>query len=55
MTKGDVKDVLNRVLDWPPDDQAKLVRFVRELELWRDDEVIVDEAYEQAGRRQGSI
>ena len=32
MTRGEVKEILNRVLNWPDDDQAKIVRVVRELE-----------------------
>jgi hypothetical protein len=48
MTKEEVKEVLDRVLNWPADDQAKFVRFVRELEQWREDEVIIEEAREQA-------
>jgi len=55
MTSGEVREVLNRVLHWPAQDQAKLVRFVRELEQWREDEVIVYEAREQAGSRQRSV
>ena len=47
MTRGEVKKVLNRVLNWPADDQEKLVRFVWELERWHEDRVIIDEAREQ--------
>jgi hypothetical protein len=32
MKKDDVKAVLDRVLSWAPDDQEKVVRFVREVE-----------------------
>ena len=48
MTRGEVREILNRVLNWPADDQAKFVRFVHELEQWREDRVIFDEAREQA-------
>jgi hypothetical protein len=48
MTRGEVKEVLNRVLNWPSDDQAKLLRFVLELEQWHEDCVITDEAREYA-------
>jgi hypothetical protein len=48
MTRGEVKKILNRVLKWSDDDQAKIVRFVHELEQWREDEVIVNEAREHA-------
>jgi hypothetical protein len=48
MTRGEVKEILNRVLNWPDDDQAKIVRFVLEFEQWHEDHVIVDEAREQS-------
>jgi len=51
MTKREVKEVLKRVLSWPDDDQAKIIRFVREFEQWREDQVIVDEAREYANSR----
>jgi hypothetical protein len=47
MTRNEVKEILNRVLDWPADDQEKLVRFVFELERWYEDRVIIDEARQQ--------
>lgn len=43
-----MKAILNRVLNWPDDDQGKIVQFIYELEQWREDEVIIDEAREQA-------
>jgi len=42
MTRGEVKEILNRVLSWSDDDQEKLVRFVRELEQWRADHDMID-------------
>jgi hypothetical protein len=51
MTNDDVKEILNRVLNWPADDQAKIVRFVRELEEWRADHDVIDETGEQANSR----
>jgi len=30
-TRGEVKEILDRVLSWSDDDQAKIVRFVLEL------------------------
>jgi hypothetical protein len=48
MTKGEARELLNRVLSWPDDDQEKIVRFVRELERWRADHDIVDDEGEQA-------
>ena len=38
-----VKEIFERVLDWPADDQEKLARFVRELEQWRADDEVFDE------------
>jgi hypothetical protein len=51
MTRDEVKKILNRVLNWPDDDQAKVVRFVRELEQWRDDHDILDDEGEQVNGR----
>ena len=51
MTRGEVKEILNRVLRWSDDDQAKFVRFVRELERWRDDHDIVDKEGKQVNGR----
>jgi hypothetical protein len=48
MTRGEVKEILNRVLTWSDDDQKKIVRFVREMEQWRADHDLIDEAGEQA-------
>jgi hypothetical protein len=42
MTRGEVKEILNRVLSWSDDDQAKIARFIREMEQWRADHDIVD-------------
>lgn len=46
MTSAEAKQILNRVLHWPAD-QEKLVRLVWELERWYEDRVIIDEAREQ--------
>ena len=45
MTRETIKDILDRVLTWPPDDQEKVARFAREVEqrLGRDD--ITDEEW----------
>jgi hypothetical protein len=44
MTRDQVKEILDRVLAWPADDQEKVARFVREVEERRDD--ITDEEWE---------
>ena len=44
MTRDQVKEILDRVLSWPADDQEKVARFVREVEQRRDD--ITDEEWE---------
>ena len=51
MTRGEVKEILNRVLNWSDDDQAKFVRFVRELEQWRAEHDVVEDEAGQAKSR----
>ena len=46
MKKDDVKAVLGRVLTWPPDEQEKVARFVREVEQRRGDDNIGEEEWE---------
>ena len=46
MTKDQVKEILDRVLSWPPADQEKLARFVREVEQQRTDDGLSDEEWE---------
>ena len=46
MKKDDVKAVLGRVLSWPPDEQEKVARFVREVEQRRADDDIGEEEWE---------
>jgi hypothetical protein len=45
MTKDQVKEILDRVLSWPPADQEKVARFVREVEQRRgeNDDISDDE------------
>ena len=34
MERQEMKEVVERILTWPDEDQDKLVRFVNELEEW---------------------
>jgi hypothetical protein len=55
MTKEQVKQILDRVLTWPQEDQEKVARFARQVELRRDADDITDEEWnvieERAARR----
>jgi hypothetical protein len=55
MTKDRVKEILDRVLNWPPDDRERLARFVQEVERRRADDDITDAEWqiieERAARR----
>lgn len=43
MTKDQVKELLDRVLTWPEDDQEKLAQFVHEIEQLRAGDDLTDE------------
>ena len=55
MTRDQVKEILDRVLSWRPDEQERVARFVREVEQRRGGDDITDEEWkiieERAARR----
>jgi hypothetical protein len=51
MTKDQLKELLDRVLTWPEDDQEKLAQFVREVEQLRAGDDITDEEWRIIERR----
>jgi len=46
MTRDQFEEILNRVLNWPADEQEKVARFVREVEQRRADDDIGEEEWE---------
>jgi hypothetical protein len=55
MTKDQVKEILDRILTWPQEDQERIARFARQVEQRRGDDDITDEEWriieERAARR----
>ena len=55
MTRDQVKEILDRVLSWPPDDQERVAQFAREVEQRRRGDDISDEEWkiieERAARK----
>lgn len=45
MTKEQVKDILDRVMTWPAEDQERVVRFVQQLEEGVSADDITDEEW----------
>ena len=46
MTKNQLKEILDRVPTWAPEDREKVARFVREVEHRRADDDITDKEWE---------
>ena len=46
MKRDEVKDVVDRVLSWPTEDQEKLVRFVNEIEQRHSGDDRTDEEWD---------
>ena len=54
MTKDEVKEILDRVLTWPPADREKVARFARDVEERLGDDISAEEwkiIEERAARR----
>lgn len=45
MTKQQLKDILNRVLAWSPEDQERVVRFVQQVEEGSSPDDVSDEEW----------
>jgi hypothetical protein len=45
MTKQQVKELLDRVLSWPDEDQERVARFVREVERLRATDDLTEEEW----------
>jgi hypothetical protein len=56
MNKAQFKEILEKVLAWPPEDQERVVRFVHEIEQLRNVEDLTEDEWriieERARRRE---
>ena len=50
-TRDQVKEILDRVLSWPPEDQERIARFVREVEQSRATDDLTDEQWKVIAKR----
>jgi hypothetical protein len=51
MTKQQVKDILDRVLSWPEEDQERVARFAQEVERRLSEDDITDEEWKLIEQR----
>jgi hypothetical protein len=51
MTKQEIKDVLDRVLNWSSEDQERVVRFVRQIEDGNFTDDLTDEEWKLIEQR----
>ncbi|MBV8410797.1 MAG: hypothetical protein JOY64_24435 [Alphaproteobacteria bacterium] len=51
MTKQQIKDILDRVLSWPQEEQERVVRFVQQIEDKAFDDDLTDEEWKIIDQR----
>jgi hypothetical protein len=45
MARDQIKEILDKVLTWPMEDQEKVARFAKEVERLRGEDAITDEEW----------